>query len=126
MDLTIDQTKSNETSDYGEAVRLANELRSHSSRTRFGVRTPAFVGFDIETASYNTLKLWLENNINTVSQSKYMFVLRAVSVRFSENKADIKASLNVNDRNELELIYASKVNSIEWLGKVGYKSRLGT
>ena len=89
MDL-LNQTRESEESNYGEAVRLSNEIRSKPSRIVINPidgsssTIPAKTGFDFETATYTQFTTWLGDNSIKKSDSLFWFVIRVMTVRFPD------------------------------------------
>ncbi len=121
----FDQTRKNETSSYGEAVRLSNELRSRTESSYIDglgglVKIPAKIGFNCETADYIEFTTWLNNPAIKKSPSLFWFVIRIMAWRFPTKHAEIKASLSVNRQFEFDLILSQMKKESEWVGTVGY------
>lgn len=123
----FDQTKSNDLTFYGEAVRLSNELRSKPAQTFINNRgeridTPTKSGFDIETCDIQDIKNWINNTSIKKSQSLIMFVYRVLSVRFPIEFSNQKTIIDIKFREELNLIESESNNDPSWLGKVGFQN----
>jgi hypothetical protein len=127
----FDENRKHETggSPYGEAVRLANELRSRAARTildQWGGREdiPARKGFDVETCDLEVLRTWLNNLSIKKSASLIMFVHRIIAVRFPDKYANIQRFVNKSKgfTNEYQLIQSEARNEVEWFGEVGFQN----
>ena len=128
----FDQNRKNESSSYGEAVRLSNELRAiqatqytRKESNAFGIselktyNIPAKFGFDCETGSYLEFTTWLNSNMKK-SQSLFWFVIRIMAWKFPEKHIDIKMSLAERHKLEFDLILSQMKREFEWVGTVGY------
>ena len=125
--MIFDQTRKDELSSYGEAVRLSNELRSKVARTiidEFGNRVdyPAVRGFNPDTADYTEFASWLNDITKKKSQSLFWFVIRVMCVRFPEKHTEIRLNLSERRRLEFDLILSNMKNEVEWIGTVGYQN----
>lgn len=123
----FDQTRKEENTFYGEAVRLSNELRAKPAQTiidKFGNRLdiPFKDGFDIETCDLSKINSWLNDFRIKKSESLVMFVFRVVSIRFPSEFADLKANAHPLLRNELEMVESEAKKEIEWVGQVGFQN----
>ena len=129
----FDQTRKNESSSYGESVRLSNELRAIQAyqfkRREYNIfgkeelktyNIPAKRGFNCETSHYNDFVAWLNDVTIRKSQSLFWFVIRIMAIRFPEKHIDIKMSLAERHKLEFDLILSQMKTEIEWVGTVGY------
>ena len=125
----FNQKKKNDISNEGEAVRLSNELRNHEEKIVKDIHGEIINiipqktnGFDIETASFQTITEYLENN-NT-SKVLECFIHRILSNRFPNEYKNY----NVNNEftQEKDLIIENSKNDVNWFGEVSYfgKTRL--
>lgn len=125
----FDQTRKDELTSYGEAVRLSNELRSKPARTEIDIQGlrkdyPAVNGFDCETASYSDFNIWLNDNSIKKSRSLFWFVIRIMCIRFPEKHTEIKTNLAEKNKLEFDLILSQMKNEMEWIGLVGYQNNV--
>lgn len=121
----FDQSREDEQTTYGEAVRLSNELRSkpaHSYIGTDGIRydIPAKSGFDIETCDVAEIKALLNNSTIKKSHSLLTFVHRICCVRFPDEYARLRDVIEARFKLEHELIQSEAKNEIEWFGETGY------
>ena len=124
----FNQDNKNQNNSEGEAVRLSNELRDRPEEIIKDIHgviiktVPKRNGFNIETASFELIADYLENNY--LSKSLECFIHRVLSVRFPYEYKNY----NVNEEfvKEKSLIESNSKNNIEWFGEVGYfgKTRL--
>lgn len=125
----FNQKKKNDISNEGEAVRLSNELRNYKEKIVKDIHGEIINiipektnGFDIETASFQTITEYLENN-NT-SKVLECFIHRILSNRFPNEYKNY----NVNNEftQEKDLIIENSKNDVNWFGEVSYfgKTRL--
>ncbi len=129
MNLNLfNQSNKNESSSEGECIRLSNELRYEPEKIIKNIQgviidtIPEKSGFDIETASFNVITNFLENNYT--SKSLEALIHRILSVRFKSEYKDY--IVNEEFVKEKSLIESNSKNDIEWFGEVGYfgKTRL--
>jgi len=125
----FDQNRKNENSSYGESVRLSNELRSKPEIRITGVRnlvnvTPAKVGFNCETGTYNEFTKWLNDTTIKKSQSLFWFVIRIMAWRFPTKHTEIKNNLAERRKLEFDLILSQMKKEIEWIGQTGYQNMI--
>jgi len=107
----------------GECVRLANELRNKPAFTdSFGRSYKAKTGFDIETASFDIIKQWLNDESAKKSPSLFCFVHRILAVRFPTEHQGMKVHRNFKE--EKNLIDEKKINDVSWFGEVGYTGKV--
>jgi len=128
----LDQTREREQSEYGEAVRLSNELRFlptgrfkiDSKGNRLNLPSRLW-GFDIETADYSKVMSYFSPIVTKRSQSLTAFVNRVLSVRFpTEYHNDKRLRTRLVSEKEQELIQSVKKNEVEWFGEVGYHGKV--
>jgi len=125
----FDQTKKDDTTFEGEAVRLANELRSKPSRTFIGPAgerqdIPAKQGFDVETADFNTMVNYLADTRIKKSESSRAFVHRVLAWRFPTEYAQHRDGIDNRYKLEFEMIQSNSKKDIEDLGRVGYQNNV--
>ena len=125
----FNQNRKNETSFYGEAVRLSNELRAKPETSVMDRRGntiiyPAKWGFDIETCSINDINTWLNDRTIKKSQSLVMFVFRVIFRRFPAEWNLLKSRVHPLLLLELEMIESESKNETEWIGRVGYQNNV--
>ena len=125
----FDQSRKDELTTYGEAVRLSNELRSKKAVTRIDrilgrIDIPAKQGFDIETCNISDFKKWIHNKKEKKSQSILAFVYRIISVRFPDEFKTFKQQIDNSFKLELELIESQSKNEIEWFGLTGFQNNV--
>ena len=112
----LDQSRKDERSRYGEAVRLSNGFRNHlqvikkNDLNEIIVNNPAKTnGFDIETAPMIKFKEFLSSNI-VKSQSEISFLNRVMAWR---NEDDYnKQSLKLNSISKSQLALANSLSDI--------------
>ena len=126
----FDQTREKEINNYGECVRLSNELRTIPEHTKFNyvLNAPELIpikyGFDIETCSEKIIKDWINNITISKSDSIIMFVYRVYSWRFpTEFNSNIK-NMPVELRTELSMIKSNIINTPELCGEVGFHGKI--
>jgi len=90
----FNQSKKNDLTYEGEAVRLSNELRERAAFHRVDTMGKSHLflyraGFDIETAPQLRIKNWLNNNPNS-SRALIEFVNRVHAARFLGGKNDTR------------------------------------
>lgn len=124
---TFDQSRKDELTPYGEAVRLSNELRSKPHQTfidRFGnrIEIPSKTGFDCETADFIQFADWLVNTNIKKSESLISFIHRILAVRFPTEYAQYKDKILPNFKTEFEMIQSEARNEVEWIGQVGFQN----
>ena len=125
----FDQTKEGDTTFEGEAVRLANELRSRPAKTTIGAGgeredIPAKQGFDVETADFNTMVNYLADTRIKKSESSRAFIHRVLAWRFPTEYAQKRDSIDNRYKLEYEMIQANSKKDIEDLGKVGFQNNV--
>ena len=125
----FDQSRKDELTTYGEAVRLSNELRSKPAKSyinRLGVRqdTSVKIGINIETCSISDFKKWIHNKAEIKSQSLLTFVYRIISIRFPHEFKIFKQQIDNSFKLELELIESESKNEVEWVGLTGYQNNV--
>jgi len=128
----FDQSKNNDLTAYGEAVRLSNELRYKPSGTRINSLGESYFdngrlwGFDVETAEYGKLlSYFTDARIKKRSQSLIVFILRVISIRFPNEYQNDKLKINkIVGKSERELIQSETKDEVEWLGEVGFQNRV--
>ena len=121
----VDQSKKDDTTFEGEAVRLSNELRSKPAfNDVFGNYVPAKIGFDIETADFMTMVNYLANGRVKKSESSRAFIHRVLAWRFPTEYAQKRDSIDNRYKLEYEMIQANSKKDIEDLGKVGFQNNV--
>lgn len=123
----FDQTRKDEESTYGEAVRLSNEFRSKPASTVIDFEgnrrdIPAQIGFDVETCDISKIDGWLADGTKKKSQSQITFLLRVLAVRYPDSFAIAKRGVAPEIYHELELIESEARNEVEWIGEVGFQN----
>lgn len=123
----FEQTRKDEQTTYGEAVRLSNELRAKPARTQInpdGIRIdiPAKTGFDIETCDVIDIQNWLNDFTIKKSPSLLMFVHRVFAVRFPDEYARLRDVIDARFKREFEMVQSEAKNEIEWFGEAGYQN----
>jgi|APSaa5957512535_1039671.scaffolds.fasta_scaffold44210_2 hypothetical protein len=126
----LDQSRKDERSRYGEAVRLSNGFRNHlqiikkDDLNEIIVNTPAKTdGFDIETASMIKFKEFLSSNI-VKSQSEISFLNRVMAWRNEDDYNKQSLKLNSISKLEKELIQSSSLKEVEFLGDSGLNGKV--
>ena len=127
----LDQSRKDERSRYGEAVRLSNGFRNHpqiikkNDLNEIIVNNPAKTdGFDIETASMIKFKEFLSSNI-VKSQSEISFLNRVMAWRNEDDYNKQSLKLNSISKLEKELIQSSSsLKEVEFLGDSGLNGRV--
>ena len=125
----VDQTKKDDTTFEGEAVRLANELRSAPGQTIIGPAgerqdIPAKQGFDIETADFNTMVNYLADTRIKKAESSRAFIHRVLAWRFPTEYAQKRDSIDNRYKLEYEMIQSNSKKDIEDLGMVGFQNNV--
>ena len=89
--ISLDQSRKNELSFYGEAVRLSNEFRDKPARSYVNnagitVNVPAFTnGFNVESVNINTMR-----NFRGQSQAQKDFLTIIIKMRSGLMDEDIE------------------------------------
>mgnify|MGYP003636279523 CR=1 FL=1 len=125
--ITFDQTKKNNITFEGEAVRLSNELRAKPASTSINhkgerIDIPVKQGFDIETADFKIMINWLADTRIKKSESLVAFVHRCLSVRFPDKYTQNKSKIDNRYKLEQEMIESNSKNEIAWFGEVGFSN----
>lgn len=121
----FDNTQKKEITNYGESIRIANELRSTPAKTIIDtngnrINVPMKKGFDVENCDFDTIVLYMLNDCKK-SMTQLLFLHRILAVRFPDKYANLKRDpLFKNWGSEMELIESEKKNEIEWFGEVGF------
>lgn len=124
----FDQSRKEERTTYGEAVRLSNTIRAKPSQPITNIygqiiswKDPQ-AGFDVEDADYNKFTAWLSDMTKKKSQSLFWFVIRVMAWRFPENHSQIRQNLAVKHQLEFDYILSNMRHEVEWLGEVSYQN----
>lgn len=125
----FNQSVKDDTSFEGEAVRLANELRAKPSYTKIdymGIRQdiPAKRGFDVETATFQTMVDYLADTRIKKSDSSIAFIHRILSIRFPNEYTQNKSKIENRYKLEVELIESKSKNDVTWFGEVGFQNKV--
>ena len=127
--ITFEQSKKDDKTFEGEAVRLYNDILPKPAQTfvdKFGKRSDkaAKKGIDVTTCTFKQATNWLIDSKIKKSESTIMFVHRILSQRFPDEYAKQKNKIENRLKLEYELIQSSMKNDVVWLGEVGYQNKV--
>ena len=114
-----------------EAIRLSNEFRNKlpsfkidSIFGRIDVKAKTN-GFDVETCEFNILKNWILSDIKK-SPSQIAFILRIIQLRFPNETAQFRRSVDLPTwlKSELDMIEGYMTNDISKLGYCGFHNQV--
>ena len=119
--MIFDQSREQEITPYGEAVRLANEIRPKTYIDDKGNRIDR-KGINIETSTINEIKGWLNDSTIKKSQSSIMFVHRFFAMKFPDEYARLRDVIDSRFQREFERVQSEARQEAEWLGEVGFQN----
>ena len=125
--INFDQSKKNDITYEGEAVRLYNEILPKPASFFISgagkrIDVKAKKGIDLRTCTFIECVNYLEDTRIKKSESISSFCHRVLSKRFPKEYADNKSNIINRSKLEKEMIQANtpKDNDIEWLGSAGF------
>ena len=127
--MKFDQSKKDDITFEGEAVRLYNELKTKPARFYInlnGVRVdvPEKKGIDLNKSSFLQIVNWLADTRFKKSESSEAFVHRFLSVNFNSEYSQHKNKINNRFKMEYELIQSNSKKEVQWLGEVGFQNKI--
>jgi len=127
--ITFNQSKKDQKTFEGEAIRLYNDVLPQPARTivnKLGKRIDitAKKGINVTNCTFKEAVNWLADTRTKKSESSTMFVHRILSQRFPDEYSKQKDKIDNRLKLEHELIQSNMKNDIDWLGEVGYQNKV--
>ena len=125
--MKFNQSKKNDITFEGEAVRLYNELKTKPARFYInlnGVRVDVAEkkGIDLNKSTFLQIVNWLADTRFKKSQSSIAFVHRFLSINFNSEYAQHRHKIDNRFKMEYELIQSNSKKEVQWLGEVGFQN----